>query len=108
MDDLLTPDFNAQLTYLTEAEGGRNTPLGNGHRTRIVFQHLSDEGIAEHQFEAQDLVFPGDVLEAQLSLVVNDDFQSALQRGDDFDFFEGDRKIGSGVITSILNSDLEA
>ena len=55
MDDFLDADFRAQLTFLTEQEGGLRIPVGHGYRAVAQFDHLDDTSWIAMEFTQADL-----------------------------------------------------
>jgi translation elongation factor EF-Tu-like GTPase len=107
MDDFLNPDFRAQLTFFTEAEGGIRIPVGNAYRPKIQFDQLDEISFISIEFLATDVAFAGDVLDAELAIVVKDEFLGKVFKGLDFSILEGDRIIGTGVVLEVLNDELQ-
>jgi hypothetical protein len=63
--------------------------------------------LGEHNFIDVDLVFSGDTVTAEITLINFESFNGKLYTGLDFDFYEGEILMGKGVVTKILNKDLE-
>lgn len=57
-------------------------------------------------FIGTDLVYPGETVEAEITIVAVDYFQHMLYEGLSFEFYEGLHLIGTGTITKILNEKL--
>jgi translation elongation factor EF-Tu-like GTPase len=102
------PDLIARITYLTIAQGGRRTPAGTGHRPHTRFEGRNDIIPVEQVFaDEKELILPGDSSDAELTLVNKEKFLKSLYAGQTFEFFDGDRLIGTGTILKVLNKDLE-
>lgn len=103
------PDFIARITYFTIAQGGRRTPAGTGHRPHTRFEGRTDLGPVEQVFAGEkELVLPGESTEAEMTLVSKERYLRSLYAGQTFEFFDGDRMIGTGTILKVLNKDLES
>lgn len=94
--------FTALLTFLSEADGGRKTPISDGHRVSFEFPFYNGRLIAILQFTEVEMVFPGDSVKAEISLPDFDSVDGKLYGGLDFEVFETDLLVGSGVITEML------
>lgn len=104
---MLDPHFIALLTYVTEENGGRKTPASSGYRPTIKFPFYTGMFSGMQNFIGTDLVFPGDTVNAEITLLNTDHFKGKIYEGLDFEFYEGSNLIGSGLITKILNPDLK-
>lgn len=103
-----TPDLVARITYLTIAEGGRRTPAGTGHRPHTRFEGRTDLSPVEQVFaDEKELILPGESTEAEMTLVSKEKFLKSLYPGQTFEFYDGDRMIGTGTILRVLNKELE-
>lgn len=96
------PHFTALLTYIANANGPRSTPASSGHRAFIKFDFSQEMIIAIQNFTDSELVFPGDTVTAEVTLINAEPFLNRLYQGLDFDFFEADTLIGSGVVKKLL------
>lgn len=107
MEDILLPDFRAQFTFFEEKDGGRKIPTGDGYRAELHFSDVAFVGHGSFEFTDQELVYAGDVLEGTIGLVDKDEYMGKLYAGADFEFYEGEQQVGTGVILSVLNADLK-
>ena len=101
------PHFIALLTYVSEENGGRKTPVSSGYRPTIQFPFYNGQLSVIQNFIGTDLVFAGDTVSAEITLLNTENFKGKIYEGLDFDFFEGPTLIGSGIITKILDADWE-
>ncbi len=102
---MLNPHFTALLTYVTEAQGGRTTPVSSGYRPTIKFPFHTGMFSGIQNFIGRDLVFAGDTVNAEITLLNTEYFKGKIYEGLDFEFYEGAVLIGSGLVTKILNPD---
>ncbi|EPQ61425.1 hypothetical protein GLOTRDRAFT_124498 [Gloeophyllum trabeum ATCC 11539] len=94
--------FQAQIYVLTKDEGGRYTPFMQNYRPQL-FLRTADitvsltfpEGTAD---AAEKMVMPGDNVEMVLDLV----HDVAAEVGSRFTLREGNKTIGTGIVTKIL------
>ncbi len=99
-------DFIAILKYNTTEEGGRETPAFTGYRPQIKFDFSEKQTSGEQKFIDKAIVYPGDSVSAEIRLLSSEFFQNKLCEGMNFDFREGNRIIGNGTITKMLNENL--
>lgn len=99
------PHFVALLTYISEQKGGMTTPASSGYRPAIKFPFEQDSFTGIQDFIGTDLVFAGDVVSAEITLLSTEYFIEKIYEGLDFEFYERNILIGTGVITKILNSE---
>lgn len=100
------PHFLALLTFSTTEDGGLKIPALSGYRPGIKFSFQQEASICIQQFQDTDYAFPGDVRNAEITLLDPENFKGRLYEGLDFKFFEGTNLIGRGVIKTILNPQL--
>lgn len=63
------PHFKATLTYFSTEDGGILTPVSSGFRTSIKFLYDHKEYIANQTFLETELVFPRDIVSADIILL---------------------------------------
>ena len=102
----LRPHFTALLTYTSSEDGGRQTPALSGYRPGIKFPFHDGLFTGAQKFIDTDLAFPGDIINAEITLVDTEYLKGKIYEGLDFDFFEGSNRIGHGVIKKILDTGL--
>ena len=90
-------EFQAEVYVLSREEGGRHTPFSNGYQPQFFFRTTSVTGLAE--VENGDWAMPGDgvLLNVRLHKPV------ALTPGARFAIREGNRTVGSGIVTQIVD-----
>ncbi|MCH5716422.1 EF-Tu C-terminal domain-related protein [Niabella hibiscisoli] len=99
-------DFLADLKYLDTSEGGRKTPAFSKYRPQIKFGFDDMQTSGEQTFINKTVVNPGEEVEASIRIIAVDHFKNRLQEGMAFEFREGPRIIGTGVIVQLLNEKL--
>lgn len=101
------PHFLALLTYLPAEEGGRTIPALSGYRPALKFPFETGLFTGAQKFVDTELAFPGDVINAEITMLNAAHFKGKLYEGLDFDFFEGEKLIGHGIIKKILDAELK-
>lgn len=98
-----TPHFTALLTYDSTESGGLTAPVSSDHRPVIKFPFEENLFTAVQKFSGEEeLVFPGDTVTSEVTLLQPEKLTGSLYEGMDFDFFEGDKPIGHGTITAVF------
>jgi elongation factor Tu len=100
----ITPhtQFEAEVYILTQEEGGRHTPFFSGYRPQFYVRTTDVTGTIT-QFTADDgstaeMVMPGDRIKMSAQLIN----PIAIEQGMRFAIREGDRTVGAGVVSKIL------
>lgn len=101
-------DFVATLQYKTMEDGGRKTPAKSGYRPTIKFPFSEMQTSGQQTFIDREFVMPGEYVGAEIKLTGVEHFAGSLYEGLTFDFREGDRIIGTGVITKVVNEQLKS
>jgi translation elongation factor EF-Tu-like GTPase len=96
-------DFAARLQYNTFDEGGRITPAKSGYRPHIKFDIDENLSSGRQIFIGRELVFPGEYVDAEITILSPELFENKLFKGLEFKFFEGSKIIGTGKILHIKN-----
>jgi len=99
-------DFIAVLKYRTTEEGGRKTPAYSGYRPQVKFSFQKIQTSGQQTFINKKIVYPGEIVEAEIKIISVEIFKNCLEEGMNFEFREGDRIIGTGQIIKILNEKL--
>jgi len=104
--DRSDPDFEADIRFLSTAEGGRRDPIRSGccQSHDLGLAGLND---ATHEYTDQEWVSPGDTVHTRLWLISPEMQSRRLSVGMRFTVQEGARVIGRGKITKVLNPRLE-
>jgi elongation factor Tu len=89
--------FEAEVYVLTKEEGGRHTPFFRNYRPQFYFRTTDVTGNVELP-EGIEMVMPGD----SAGVVVELQKPVALEEKSRFAMREGNRTIGAGVVTRIL------
>lgn len=100
-------DFIAYLKYRTTDEGGRETPAQSGYRPQVRFDFEKITSSGRQVFINKKWVFPGEYVEAEITLMSPQFFENKLSVGLKFEFIEGSKIIGIGKILKIKNEILK-
>lgn len=102
------PDFIANLNYKTSEQGGRKTPAHSKYRPLIEFPGLLPLTSGEQVFIDKKIVYPGETVKSEITILSVEAFKEKLYVGQEFIFCEvPDRPLGTGKILEIVNKDLE-
>jgi elongation factor Tu len=100
----ITPhtQFESEVYFLTEKEGGRKTPFFPGYRPQFYVRTSDISGtitaFTAEDSSATDMVIPGDRVKMSVELIRS----IAIEQGMRFAIREGSRTIGAGVVSKIL------
>jgi elongation factor Tu len=89
--------FEAEVYVLGKDEGGRHTPFAGGYTPQFFFRTTDVTGEVA-MLEGREIALPGD----GLKLAVQLQKPIALDAGARFAIREGNRTVGSGVVTNVL------
>jgi elongation factor Tu len=89
--------FEAEVYILTKEEGGRHTPFFGSYRPQFFFRTTDVTGTVSLK-GGIDMVAPGDTLEFEVELHEAIALEEQLR----FAIREGNRTVGSGVVTRII------
>ena len=90
-------EFEGQVYVLTKEEGGRHTPFFNNYRPQFYFRTTDVTGTIELP-AGVEMVMPGDNVKISVKLIT----PIAMEEGLRFAIREGGRRVGSGVVKSII------
>ncbi|WP_024519349.1 elongation factor Tu [Bradyrhizobium sp. Tv2a-2] len=89
--------FRAEVYVLTKDEGGRHTPFFRNYRPQFYFRTADVTGTVDLG-DGVDMVMPGD--NAELTIELNKAI--ALEERSRFAIREGNRTVGAGIVTRIM------
>jgi len=100
--------FKANITLISTEDGGRTTLVLSGYRPAVCFDGYPGYLTSGSQtYIDKEKVLPGDSAVAGFHIASFEYFKKRLSVGRTFTFQEGGIITGSGVITEIINKDLE-
>ena len=102
-DKLRNPEFEAEIYYLPENEGGRKSPVHSGYRGQ--FQYNNRNWDAPQEFIDKEICNLGESVKVRMQTLSPDYHVGNLSIGQDFEIREGANKIGNGKILKILRQD---
>ena len=95
-------NFRAQTYILTQAEGGRHTPMTPGYSPQIYMRTSDITGrIAEFSTDdnsPMQMIMPGDRVKMTIELI----YPVAIEVGMRFAIREGKRTVGAGIVLEII------
>jgi translation elongation factor EF-Tu-like GTPase len=103
-----SPDFRAELQYFTTEQGGRNTPAFTDYFPQVKFNFSETQIGGRQKFIDKEVVYPGENVAVEITLLSPEAFNKKLRVGFKFDFREGSKIMGTGIILEILNKKLLA
>ena len=89
--------FRAEVYVLTKDEGGRHTPFFRNYRPQFYFRTADVTGTVQLG-NGVEMVMPGD--NAELTIELNKAI--ALEERSRFAIREGNRTVGAGIVTQIM------
>jgi elongation factor Tu len=89
--------FRAEVYVLTKDEGGRHTPFFKNYRPQFYFRTADVTGTV-NLGDGVEMVMPGD--SAELTIELNKAI--ALEEQSRFAIREGNRTVGAGIVTAIV------
>jgi len=100
------PDVEAEITLLSTADGGRQTPASSGYRpAHKVRDDYLTTGV--HLYLGCDEVLPGRTVRGTITFITPEVYPHCLWVGREIDIQEGGRVVGRARITRIMNAVLD-
>ena len=99
-------DAEAELSFLTTAEGGRATPARSGYRPACDFKMEDGWNDAILEFMNQEWASPGETVATKIHFFSPDLQTGRLYEGFEFTAHEGLKVVARGRITKLLNDAL--
>ena len=100
---LREPDIEAEIRFLPTVEGGRMGPVRTGYRPDHNFGLEGMLNGAHHEFVDRDWVALGERVVTQMWFTVPEYQTGRLAPGFEFTIQEGNKIVGRGQITVVLN-----
>jgi translation elongation factor EF-Tu-like GTPase len=102
------PDIEAEITFLSTADSGRQTYVLSGYRPSHNFGIPGMLNDAVHEYIGPGKVEPGESALANIWLLTPEYQEGRLYPGFTFTVQEGSRVVGHGVIRRIPNESLQS
>jgi translation elongation factor EF-Tu-like GTPase len=99
-------DIEAEITFLTTEEGGRQGVAFSGYRAQFYYD--GHDWDAMQNYIDVDEVYPGQTVKARLCFVSPQCHVEKLYVGKKFLIREGQRVVASGTVTKILDLEKSA
>lgn len=100
-------DIEAEITFLTSAQGGRKSSAISGYRPNHDFGLDGMLNDASHEYINTQVVALGQTVMANMWFLVAQYQAGRLHPGFRFTVQEGSRVVGHGVITQVFNAELQ-
>ena len=97
------PHFKALINYYSTEKGGLVGPVSTGFRTAFQFPFELQTYIGAHILEEEDLIFPGDSVPVDITLMNAESFLDKLYTGMDFEISDNTGTIGNGIIIAVYS-----
>ena len=101
------PDIEAEISFLTTAQGGRQDSAFSGYRPNHNFGVEGMLNDAVHEYLGCESVEPGQTAKANMWFLMVEYQEARLFPGFKFTVQEGERIVGYGVITKVINTTLQ-
>jgi elongation factor Tu len=100
------PDFEAEVTYIATADGGRSIAAVSGYRpNHLVLPNYLTSG--HHEYKDKDQVLPGESAIADIWFLAPDQYPKSMQVGKVIRVQEGSRLVGHAKVLKIYNEVLQ-
>ncbi|UPT68375.1 MAG: hypothetical protein M0D57_07000 [Sphingobacteriales bacterium JAD_PAG50586_3] len=100
-------DFTALVTYYTQEQGGRKTPIGAEYNPVLIFENVAGPVAADQVMVGKEEVFPSESIETEFTVLHKADLADSLYLGQNFELTESRVPIASGVVLEIQNLKLK-
>ncbi len=98
------PQIQADVRFLTTAEGGRQGGIATGYRPTHDMGHTADLlNDGKHEYLGRDWVELGEAVTALITFLVPEYQYVQLVEGMSFKIQEGSKIVGHGTITAVLD-----
>lgn len=97
------PELRATIYYLSEAEGGRKTSVGNGYRGQFYYD--GKDWDACQTFIDKEICLLEESVDCYLTTANPHFHTQKFYIGKEFEVREGAKIVGRGIITEILRDD---
>jgi len=95
--------FKALINYHTTEKGGLVTPVSTGFRASFKFPFELVSYLGVQTFTENELIFPGDSIAVDVTLIGAELFLGKLYTGMDFEISDNSGIIGNGLITELYS-----
>jgi len=100
------PHLEADVTFLSTEEGGRQGPVFSGYRpAHLVKDDYLTTG--QHEYIDKEKVEPGETAKAEIFLISPEVYPHCLWVGKELALHEGAHLVGYAKVTKIMNKLLE-
>jgi Elongation factor Tu C-terminal domain len=96
-------ELEAEIYYLTTAEGGRANPVYSGYRGQFYYDDKNWD--APQSFIDKEICYPGETVKVNIQTLSPHAHVGRFFVGKEFETREGNRVVGRGKITKIIRQD---
>jgi elongation factor Tu len=93
-------DVEAQITFLSTAEGGKNIPVKTGYRPQFYYDGENWDAI--ETFPDREWVYPGETVTAYIAFLSPEHHRGKLHTGKEFQLREGLKIVATGIVTKLV------
>ncbi len=93
-------NLKATITLFPTEQGGRKKPVYNGYKPSFSF-NTENHYSGEIKLTDRDELYPGETSKASIKLLPARTIRKNLKEKDAFSITEGNKTIGSGIITNV-------
>lgn len=97
-----TIHFKALINYFKTEKGGLVNQISDGYRAAIKFPFELKTYIAVQTFNHTELIYPGESVTIEITLIDAEQFLEKLYKGLDFELRNSSGIIGTGIITEVM------
>ncbi|GDY18704.1 hypothetical protein LBMAG56_00490 [Verrucomicrobiota bacterium] len=95
------PDIEAEITFVSSAQGGRKTPARSGYRSQFYYD--GHDWDAHHEYPDVEWVYPGQTARVLLRFLSPDAHLNRVHPEMEFQVREGQKVVAHGRVTKILH-----
>lgn len=99
-------DVEAVITFLPTEHGGRSSGARSGYRPQFYYDGRDWDAV--HHYPDVETVHPGDTVRTYLCFLSPDEHLGKLEPGTVFLIREGNRTVGYGKVTQLLELEMSA
>lgn len=94
-----TSHFTALINFYPTDNKGLASPISTGFRVSFQFPYELQPYLGALNFEEEELIFPGDSVSVNVTLIDAESFTNQLYSGMDFEIKDQSGVIGNGIVT---------
>jgi len=99
-------DAEAQIAFLSTAEGGRKNPVKTGYRPQFYYDGHNWDAI--QTFPDREWVYPGETVIAYIAFLSPEHHRGKLHPGKEFELREGLQIVATGIVTKLVELEIRS